>query len=200
MTWTSEIARSALPTIGVRNLAVLLESAYAWWKRGEGGMTDGGIVFAERRLKRCGSPLLIAFLVVLQAGCNSGPRLMAVSGQVTFEGQPIRQGTIEFVPTEGTSGPSTGGKIEDGRYEVAIRRGAREGGVYRVVITALKKSGKTAPNLANPSGPPVDLLENFIPPEYSEQSTLKVRISSRAKENQFDFALRRSSVLREKGS
>ncbi len=48
------------------------------------------------------------------AGCSSSA---AVSGSVTYEGQPVARGAITFLPEDGR-GPSCGGPIVDGRYRV----------------------------------------------------------------------------------
>ena len=133
--------------------------------------------------------ILIAVLTVLVAGCNSGPRLLRVFGAVSFEDKPIEKGTIEFIPVDGTSGPSFGGSIKEGRYEVAAAHGAREGGAYQVRITALKKSGKTVPNIFRSGGPPLELEDNFIPPKYNCKSTLKVVVTPELVRDGINFTL-----------
>lgn len=40
-----------------------------------------------------------------------------MSGSVTYEGTPVANGSISFAPSDGV-GPTTGGTIENGRYEV----------------------------------------------------------------------------------
>ena len=62
-------------------------------------------------------------------------------------------------------------------------------GTYQVRITAFRKTGKTAPNRIEPGGPPLELQENFIPPMYNDQSTLKVRIAELTDRAKVDFPL-----------
>ena len=133
--------------------------------------------------------ILLVFLTICAAGCNSGPRSVPIFGSVSFEGKPIEKGTIELIPIDGTPGPSTGGPIVDGRYDVAAAHGPREGGVYQVRITALKKTGKTMPNIMKPGGPPVELEDNFIPPKYNRESTLKITVTAEAAGKGIDFRL-----------
>lgn len=133
--------------------------------------------------------LLLTVLVILVAGCDSGPRLLPIFGTVSFEGKPIEKGTIEFIPTDGTSGPSTGGSIKAGRYEVAAAHGPRKDGVYQVRITAPKKTGKTMPNIMQAGGPPLELEENFIPPKYNLDSTLKITVTADVASKGIDFEL-----------
>jgi hypothetical protein len=133
--------------------------------------------------------ILSLLLMTCAAGCDSGPRLLRVFGNVSFAGKPIEKGTIEFVPIDGTPGPSTGGSIADGHYEVAALQGPREGGIYQVRITAMKKTGKTIPNIFKPGGPPLELEDNFIPPKYNRNSTLKITVTAEAATQGIDFSL-----------
>lgn len=133
--------------------------------------------------------LLLAIVVLLVAGCDNGPRLLPIFGTVSFEGKPVEKGTIEFIPTDGTSGPSTGGSIKAGQYEVAAAHGPRKDGVYQVRITALKKTGKTIANIMQAGGPPMELEDNFIPPRYNVDSTLKVTVTADAAGKGIDFEL-----------
>jgi hypothetical protein len=68
-----------------------------------------------------------AALAVAAAGCGpSGPKLVKLSGTVTFKGQPVPAGYISFLP------PSGGGvqrvvQIKDGRYDTAEMQGDEKG-------------------------------------------------------------------------
>jgi hypothetical protein len=76
------------------------------------------------------------------SGCSrpAGPEFAAVTGRVTFNGQPFSSGTIHFVPDEsqGTSGPmSTGVLQSDGSFSLrgpGTRIGAMVGN-HRVYLT-----------------------------------------------------------------
>ena len=129
-------------------------------------------------------------LLALCFGCGS--KTIHIEGAVTYDGKPIPEGTIEFLPIEGTSGPSTGGVIKDGQYVLPIDKGLVRGGRYQVLISAFVKSGKTVPNNMVPGGPPMEFSENYIPAKYNSQSTLKVTFSEDSAENTFDFKLQRN--------
>jgi hypothetical protein len=58
----------------------------------------------------------LAAAVVSLPGC--GPSAATVSGEVTYEGQPVGDGYITFTPADG-KGPDGGGQIAEGRYQVA---------------------------------------------------------------------------------
>ena len=60
------------------------------------------------------------FLALIASGCggNSGPKLVPLSGTVTFDGKPVPAGYISFTP------PSGGGsvrvvQIKDGKFDTA---------------------------------------------------------------------------------
>jgi hypothetical protein len=57
----------------------------------------------------------IALAVSLAGGCGSGSN--TVTGEVTYEGQPVGGGFVTFLPADG-KGPSVGGALENGRYTV----------------------------------------------------------------------------------
>jgi hypothetical protein len=59
----------------------------------------------------------LALIAVLLAGC--GASSCRVTGEVTYEGDPVKKGTITFVPVDG-KGPIAGGSIVDGRYSAEV--------------------------------------------------------------------------------
>jgi hypothetical protein len=65
-------------------------------------------------------------------GCSEGPRLYDLSGAVTYRGQPIPAGRIDFIPDlrKGHDGTEGFAFIKDGRYDT--RGGGRgiTGGPY----------------------------------------------------------------------
>jgi len=50
-------------------------------------------------------------MIWISVGCNGGK--MALKGEVTFNGQPVPEGSISFEPADG-KGPVTGGIISAG--------------------------------------------------------------------------------------
>ena len=105
----------------------------------------------------------LAVLLVFAAGCGRNTGKVSIGGDVSYDGQPVASGTIIFTPVEGTQGPSTGGGIEAGRYQVPAQKGPLAGGRYKVEITALRKTGKSLPNMFDPKGQPLEAVEQFVP-------------------------------------
>ena len=67
--------------------------------------------------------VLIPYFALVMAGCGkSGPQIAPVHGRVTLDGQPLANTDVTFQP-EGAKRPSTGRTGDDGRYELAYKRG-----------------------------------------------------------------------------
>jgi hypothetical protein len=153
------------------------------------------IDFLSRRKRKVVSVLRVSHLIWLSAvmllltGCDSGPRRMRLWGEVSFENQPITEGTIVFTPVPSTKGPSTGASIRDGKYEVPEAAGGFLGGVYRVEISALRRTGKKIPSFMIKDAPDFELSENYIPDRYNRESELEITVSEVTNENRFDFKL-----------
>lgn len=83
-------------------------------------------------------------------GCGGGIPKYTVTGTVTYEGKPIRAGTITFEPREGpvTQETMAFAVIRDGKYEVEI-----VGGPHKVVIRDLSDDPDIVASEAEASPP-----------------------------------------------
>lgn len=122
-------------------------------------------------------------LAVILAGCSNssdGPRLYKVSGEATYDGQPIERGSIKFTKTDG--GQVYTGEIANGRYETEC-----EPGKMKVEITGSRIiPGKFTE--ANP-GEKEPAREMYIPAKYNSKSTLEANVE--AKSNDIPFNLKK---------
>jgi hypothetical protein len=130
---------------------------------------------------------LLGLFASLQTGCGSSDR-SAVSGAITLDGKPLQTGTIELYPIESTKGPSSGGVVEGGRYQIPIEKGPMKSGTYQVRISSMQKSGKTTVDRDRP-GEIVEWPVNIVPTRYNSLSTLKIKIEPNASESEFNFEL-----------
>jgi hypothetical protein len=123
---------------------------------------------------------------LLLAGCGrSGPQRYDVSGSVSFAGEKISEGAIAFTPIGETKGPRVGGNIQQGQYHID-RSGGPVAGRHRVEVTCIRKTGRQI----KMGTQIVDQTDNFIPPEYSgDTSELTADIQPSGK-NIFDFDLK----------
>lgn len=133
-------------------------------------------------------PLFLLTTLCL-AGCGGGGSdfdRAEVGGKVTVNGEPLEEGTIEFLPTGETPGPSVGGVIEKGEYEIPSEKGPAVG-THQVKIEAMRKTGRKV--MGGPPGEEslIDERKPFIPANYNSQTTLTADIQSDT--NQADFEL-----------
>ena len=135
--------------------------------------------------------LLAALAVAMVAtwGCGSRVRRVHVFGDVSLDGKPVQDGSISLAPIEGTNGPTTGGAIRHGHYDVPVAGGPLAGGSYQVQIDA-RGPGRSGPNPANPKGPPLLFYDNIAPARYNTQSVLKITLGADADEKRQDYDLK----------
>lgn len=110
---------------------------------------------------------------------------MAVTGHVTYDGQPLKQGQVVFEPRG--AGRMAIGQVVDGRYSIAAQRGPLPG-EYVVRITSTRATGEKAS--AGPTGGNElrDVYEQFLPEKYNDRSELVVKIKeSSPVEQDFDL-------------
>jgi hypothetical protein len=75
--------------------------------------------------------LLLAALALTGCGSNNGLSLGRVQGKVTYKGEPLKFGTVSFVPdtSKGTGGPIAMGNIKDDGSYVLSTSDAGDGAV-----------------------------------------------------------------------
>ncbi len=138
------------------------------------------------RLSPCLIEVPFLFLIaVCCTGCgDSGPPRFSLSGQVTYDGQPVTNGSIAFEPTDASLGKSASADLIDGRYDIPRNLGPIVG-TYTVWIEAERPSGKKIRS-EDGSGT-IDQLAQYIPAAYNEDTTLQVEITD--DRDDLDFSL-----------
>jgi hypothetical protein len=128
------------------------------------------------------------------SGCSRAANTRAaVSGTVRIDGDLLKEGAIAFFPIEGTKGPSSGGTIVAGKYDIPRDKGPTVG-KNRVEIRAFRPSGKKVPDIWKP-GEQMDEMVMALGPEYNDHSTLVKDIVQG--QNQADFDLHAVSTARQ---
>ncbi|QDV49680.1 hypothetical protein [Gimesia fumaroli] len=100
-------------------------------------------------------------MMLLGCGSSSGPELIDVSGEVSYQSEPIQDGVIKFVPTQGSQAPRRTAAIKEGEYD-ASGRGALGVGTYKIEIMAY-------------SGEPADTKSYPVSDAESEKKQAKPR-------------------------
>jgi hypothetical protein len=130
-------------------------------------------------------------LAVGLGGCggsiDSLPR-EAVSGSVTFEGQPLAKGTIQFAPTSDNL-PTTGmATINDGKYSIPRANGLVPG-TYKVAITSLTEVAEAKFSHGVP-GKPAPAPKNLISKQFNKNSNLTAEVKG-GQSNNFEFEVKK---------
>ncbi|WP_020472586.1 hypothetical protein [Zavarzinella formosa] len=107
-------------------------------------------------------PVLLA-AIGLTAGCDGGGS--KVTGKVTFDGNPIENGSIVFVEAGGKGRPE-GAPIKNGEYSITVPHGS-----YKVQVTAEKMT--TVKSLPTTGGGKTasEEMRNYIPARYQGEKT-----------------------------
>ena len=131
----------------------------------------------------------IGLLLGLAAGCGSDevPNRRAISGIVTFDGQPLESGAILLEPTsfEAGTGTAVGATIRRGEFTLPRDRGPIPGR-YRVRIYA--GSGVQAPPREGQSDKTRRPMVEGVPEVYNTRSQLHAEVGMRGP-NRFRFEL-----------
>lgn len=120
--------------------------------------------------------LLIALLAA--AGCSKPvrPGYHIVTGSITFDGQPLADGFVQFCPTDSKIPPESG-RIEKGRYRLESKAGKAV-----VQVLATRDAGKIDKITGSP------MQEMYIPQRYNSKSELTADVVA-DKANTIDFNL-----------
>lgn len=107
-------------------------------------------------------------IALLALGCGDSGRA-PVSGTVMLDGKPLPEGSISFFPTDGNRGPSAGGVIQDGAFEID----ARDGPILGKNRVEIRSNTRTGRKIVDPRMPTMQLDEILaIPKRYNSDSEL----------------------------
>jgi len=134
--------------------------------------------------------------VFMTIGCNQreGVREAIVSGTVSYQGKPIDNGEIRFVPIKGTQGPASLAYIKQGNYKV-VARGGVPLGTHRVEIFSYTPDPNAKPYTEEEADGEFGIKagdipkKQMIPEKYNVSSTLEVTIDSDSGSVNHDFNL-----------
>ncbi|QEL14252.1 hypothetical protein [Limnoglobus roseus] len=113
---------------------------------------------------RFASSGLFVCITLIVVGCG-GAKTHEVSGTVTFDGEPVKEGHIAFAPGGG------GGSITDGRYKFNSPPGK-----FTVQINASRMT-KLPPGQTGMNGEKEEVRE-YIPEKYNTKTELKADVPS----------------------
>ena len=129
--------------------------------------------------------LILIFLAVcsLVPGCGDGKSI--VKGTVSFDGQPVKSGSITFVSIEGDL-VREGAVITDGAFTARLPPGK-----YNVELSAQRKAGTRTQKGFDGNDEVIQLTEELFPDYYNSKTELVETI--RAGENVLTLQLKKKS-------
>jgi len=123
------------------------------------------------------SILLLALFLIALAGCG-GPRLAPVTGNVTYQNKPLKEGSITFIPAKGRSAT---GKIVNGEIVdvTTIKKGdGATVGPVKVAIQATENTGDMYKEKA------------LLPAQFGNADTSKLTADIQSGDNKLTFDLK----------
>lgn len=132
-------------------------------------------------LLRLSRPVVLAAFLAGCGGGETGPVRYPVTGTAAFDGTPIPDGDIQFIPVDG-QGPTDAGKIVSGKYTLETTAGKK-----KVAIQATREGKEMVESGIEP-GKMEPVREDYIPAKYNTSTELTAEVS-KAGPNNFDFKL-----------
>jgi hypothetical protein len=132
---------------------------------------------------------MFALSLAVCGGCGKGgPEKASVSGTVTYNGEPIPRGVIGFIPTEGNTGPTAGGSVVDGKFDVDDDMGPVLG-KHLVSISGTRPTGRRIDvyPVAAPGKVIRDELLPLVPGSFQSEPKKVVTIESGHNELKLEF-------------
>lgn len=120
------------------------------------------------------APFFVVAVVV--SGCGPNFSTTPLAGSVTVDGEPVAEGSINFVPAGVGQGPSTSAPIIAGKYQASAPIGP-----VRVHFQATRETGK----MIDVFGTPQPERVNLIPPRY--HGGVEMDVSPQQSQHDFDL-------------
>ena len=139
--------------------------------------------------RRVGRALLLAALVAAASvldGCGPSEKIGEVEGRVTFNGQPVKEGTVVFAGPDGSSGETP--LDQDGRYALTPPENRLRPGEYVVTITPLLQYDNPDPRKTSPEK--VEKRAPNIPEKYRRVGSTPFRVTVKEGKNELNFDMK----------
>ncbi|MGE3820300.1 MAG: hypothetical protein AB7I30_12840 [Isosphaeraceae bacterium] len=158
-------------------------------------------MLSRRQLALRVTPTVAVALALFASGCGSDsglPQRYPVSGKVTYKGEPVPKGRIDFV-TSDPEGRSASGEITDGYYKLTTADpgdGALPG-KYKVTVTSVEVDTSEMEKIAQGGQFHHDkaffkaqkTAKNLLPPRYKLADTSGLEAEVKEESNTHDFEL-----------
>jgi hypothetical protein len=133
------------------------------------------------RLQRAGWFCALALAVIWNCGCSAGPAVGTVTGEVSYNGQPVKDGHISFTPVDGI-GQTGGAAIVEGKFKAEQVPATK----MKVEIHGNKVIGKVKV-YDTPESPLRDEVVELLPPKYNVNSDLTLDVKRGSQDVKYDL-------------
>ena len=126
----------------------------------------------------------VAFaLLGLALGCSDGQSFGDVQGEVNFDGKPLAEGVVRFVPEDGKTSTASA-LVAAGKFREKVPVGT-----HRVEISSpkLPKGINSQKEMKRGTVDEGAALEELIPEKYNSRTTLKTQVKSGTNEVKYDL-------------
>lgn len=134
----------------------------------------------------------LAMLAVLPA-CSKAIKTEGVTGVVTYNGEPLADATVKFIPTDATGSQSYGKTNEKGEYKLQTLLGAADAGTtpgeYKVTVDCIE-TVETG-NMIEENGEEKEetIAKSLIPEKYNNAETSGLTATVAPGDNTINFDL-----------
>jgi len=124
-----------------------------------------------------------AFLASLLLASCSGNQISEVSGNVTYDGVSVDDGSILFRASDGSQTTEYGGPIKNGQYTAKVPPGE-----MIVTVSWLKPTGKMKKAYDTPDSKEYPEKAEAIPEKYNTQTELRYDVKPGKHQKNWDLA------------
>jgi hypothetical protein len=128
--------------------------------------------------------LLLLVLVARNFMPRAGLERVMVSGDASYQGEPIVVGQIRFSPIPPSKGPLTIEQVRDGKYKTALSGGLPVGN-HRVEITMFRPEEYATMGRSPGSPGP----EQLLPDRFNRESELTITVAPGSEPFEHNFVL-----------
>lgn len=123
---------------------------------------------------------IVGLCLFLAAGCDvSGEG--TINGTVTWNGEPLKKGTVNFISTDGKA-PTSSATITDGKFTAKLPKTT-----MKVQISAPRPTGKSKKMYDTADSPEVEIVDELLPPKYNTNSELTITVKGGTQDEKFEL-------------
>ena len=134
----------------------------------------------------------LSMLAVLPA-CSKAIKTEGVTGVITYNGEPLANATVKFIPTDATGSQSYGKTNEKGEYKLQTLLGAADAGTtpgeYKVTVDCIETVETGNMIEENGEEKPETVAESLIPAKYNNAETSGLTATVAPGDNTINFDL-----------